>query len=535
VGAGPALAAGAVFGDGTPGFVVSASDVKIPLTPILEADPDFAGEPSIGIDWSTGAGMFMAGTAVQKVTFNAATSKVTWSDASPFFGTSQNLDPILATDPATGTTIAGGDTGACSAMFRSTDDGASWLPTLPCSATTDHPTVGWTPSALHPGSRVWYYCQQQGLQACATSTDDGVTWIPGSADLALDCESLHGHIRGSVDGTTYLPSSLCFDADSNIKVGGLRTTDDGATWQPYTIPYAPQPSDGFDPAVATTPDNTLYEAWGDESFHPAIAVSKDHGTTWGPKTDLASTVSPPLVAATFPTLVAGDNGRVAYSFLGTSAGAPGVDPFTTGFHGVWYLYTSFTYDGGQTWTTVQDTATPVQYGEIDAGGTTTGGQRNLLDFMDSSLTKDGRVVVAFADGCLADCEAAGTSGKTTAQADAEALSTHAWASVAYQNAGHGLFAGYDAVLAAPVLSATVGKSLVKLAWTVPDSGGLTITGYRIYRGLSAGTETLVQTISTGTSYADLVPGGTTYFYRVAAVTASGQGALSNEVAAKPKR
>jgi hypothetical protein len=629
VGASPALAAGAVFGNGTPGFVVSASDATVPLTPVLEGDPDIAGEPSIGIDWRTGAGLFMAGWATQKVTFDAATSKVTWADASPLFGTMQNLDPILATDPVSGTTIAGGDTGSCSAMFRSTDDGASWLPTVPCPGTTDHPTVGWAPSALNPGTRVWYYCQQQGMQACATSTDDGVAWVPGSADPLLDCESFHGHIRGSADGTTYLPSHTCFDANSNIRVGGLRTTDDGASWQPYTIPNAPEPPDGFDPAVATTPDNTLYEAWGNESFHPVIAASKDHGDTWGPTTDLASTVSPPLIAATFPTLVAGDNGRVAYSYLGTSAGAPGVDPFKTGFHGIWYLYTSYTYDGGQTWTTVKDTATPVQYGEIDAGGTTTGGQRNLLDFMDSSLTKDGRVVVAFADGCLSDCEAAGAAGGASAQASAEALSTHAWATVAYQNAGKGLFGGYDVIVApgaptltatstsssvnlawtapadnggapvtkynvyrssgggaasllgspsvlswsdatavrgttysytvravnsvgegaasnvatgqlpnavgAPVLSATVGKGLVKLSWTVPDSGGTTITGYQVYRGLSAGTETLVQTISTGTSYADLVAGGSTYYYRVAAVTAAGPGALSNEVAATPKK
>jgi hypothetical protein len=295
-----------------------------------------------------------------------------------------------------------------------------------------------------------------------------------------------------------------------------------------------------------------------------------------------------------------------------------VDPFKTGFHGIWYLYTSYTYDGGQTWTTVKDTPTPVQYGEIDAGGTTTGGQRNLLDFMDSALTKDGRVVVAFADGCLADCEAA------NGQAAAEALSTHAWASVAYQNAGRGLFSAYDVVVAptaptltattstssvnlawsppadnggaavtkynvyrsgallgssaglawsdatatpgtsyvytvkavnsvgegvasnavtaqvvwsvaGPVLTATSGKGQAKLSWTVPDSGGTAITGYRIYRGLSAGGEVPVQTISSGTSYVDAVEGGITYYYRVSALTSAAEGLLSNEVAVKPKR
>src|SRR5207248_11155351 len=108
----------------------------------------------------------------------------------------------------------------------------------------------------------------------------------------------------------------------------------------------------------------------------------------------------------------------------------------------------------------------VQYGEIDAGGTLTGGQRNLLDFIDSSVTKDGRVVVAVADGCLSDCEAIGATGN---QAGAEALSTHAWATVAYQNVGRGLFAAYDVAVApaSPTLTAT-GGAAPRLSWTVPD-------------------------------------------------------------------
>ena len=438
----PASAAGSgAFGTGTPDFTVTAADSSL-----LGADN--AGEPSIGIDWKTGSGLFMAGTATLKLGFNPTTGVAQWSDASPELGLTPNLDPILATDPISGTTLAGGDTGSCSVMYRSTDDGSSWSPTLPCPGTTDHPSVGWAPSALNPGTRVWYYCQQQGLQFCATSTDDGVTFTPGSMDF-LDCESFHGHIRGSADGTTYLPGRTCFDADGNIKVGGLRTTDDGATWTPYTIPTAPEPASGFDPAVATTPDNALYEAWNNAGdYHPVVARSNDHGTTWGTTVDLAGSVNPPIVASTFPTLVAGDNGRVAYSYLATQVGS-GTNPFATGFHGVWNLFTSYTYDGGATWTTIKDTATPVQYGEIDAGGTTTQGQRNLLDFMDSSLTKDGRVVVAFADGCLSDCESAGS------QAASEALSTHATASVAYQRVGKGLFAAYDDVPVAPSPTGTV--------------------------------------------------------------------------------
>ena len=527
----PSLAAGAVFGNGDPGFVVSAAPAgSAHLSPLLTADPDFAGEPSVGVDWKTGAGMYMAGTNTFRLGLNG--SQVTWTDASPAAGLSQNLDPISATDPRSGVTIAGGDTGACSAMYASSDDGATWLPSLPCTVTTDHPTVGYAPSATTPGGTVWYYCQQEVLDNCATSTTAGTAWVPG-ANFNTDCLSLHGHLRGGPDGTAYLPNVDCTDAASGeTRVGGLRTQDDGLTWSTYTIPGAPMPASGFDPGVTVDAGNTVYEGWNNAGdYHPMIAWSHDKGATWSSHVDLASTVSPPLVASTFPTLVSGDAGRVAYTFLGTSAGAPGVDPFATGFHGIWYAYTSFTYDGGQTWTTVRDTPTPLQYGEIDAGGTTTTGQRNLLDFIDSSVTKDGRVLVALADGCLADCEAAGASGS---QSSAEALSTHAYATVAYQTVGRGLFAANDVVLApsAPALTATGTSSGVDLAWTAPVSdGGAPVTQYRVYRSSGSSTPGLVGSASTLAFRDTSAVRGTSYSYTVTAVNSAGESPASNSAAA----
>jgi fibronectin type 3 domain-containing protein len=89
---------------------------------------------------------------------------------------------------------------------------------------------------------------------------------------------------------------------------------------------------------------------------------------------------------------------------------------------------------------------------------------------------------------------------------------------------------------APTLQATAGKGQVALSWTVPVDGGQAIQGYRIFRGTSSGAEVLVQSIASGTSYVDnTVTGGTTYWYRVAAFTAAGDGAQSNEVSATPKK
>jgi Fibronectin type III domain len=95
-------------------------------------------------------------------------------------------------------------------------------------------------------------------------------------------------------------------------------------------------------------------------------------------------------------------------------------------------------------------------------------------------------------------------------------------------------AGATAVSAAPVLTATAGLAVVNLSWTVPFDGGSAITGYAIYRGTTSGGETLLASVAPGTTYADAsVTSGITYYYRVLATNADGDGATSNEVSATP--
>jgi fibronectin type 3 domain-containing protein len=90
---------------------------------------------------------------------------------------------------------------------------------------------------------------------------------------------------------------------------------------------------------------------------------------------------------------------------------------------------------------------------------------------------------------------------------------------------------------APTLTASGGRGVVTLTWTVPTSdGGLPVTSWAISRGTAAGAETPFQTLGNGTSYVDnTVTAGTTYYYRVAAVNANGAGTQSNEAAAAPRK
>lgn len=84
------------------------------------------------------------------------------------------------------------------------------------------------------------------------------------------------------------------------------------------------------------------------------------------------------------------------------------------------------------------------------------------------------------------------------------------------------------------LQATGGSNQVALSWTAPASdGGSAILGYIIYRGPTAGSEiSLATKPGTGTTYTDSTAvGGNTYFYRVSAYNAIGEGVWSNEVSA----
>lgn len=128
---------------------------------------------------------------------------------------------------------------------------------------------------------------------------------------------------------------------------------------------------------------------------------------------------------------AGDPNRAAFAFLGTPTGGDGTGT-DVNFPGAWHLYIATTYNGGKTWTTVDATPNdPVQRGAICLQGTTCGAARNLLDFMDITVDEEGRVLVAFADGCVGNCVSGPPNSGT------------AIGNIARQSGGKGLFAAYD--------------------------------------------------------------------------------------------
>jgi hypothetical protein len=407
-----------------------------------------AGEPSIGVDWNTnkangGTVMFQAIFQTLKVTFDDSTTPAssTWQDVSAPWTSIVGLDPILFTDARNGRTFVSQLTGQDSLSAFSDDDGALWLPSqgggIPSGV--DHQSLGagpypagFLPGPLTSYPNAVYYCSQDLSTAfCARSDTGGLTFGAGIPIYTSECGGLHGHVRVAPDGTVYVPNKSCLS-----KQGVAVSTNAGQSWTVRTVPaLTPGLSD---PSVAAGTDNTTYFGFVDGDGHPKITISSDRGVHWTTAVDVGAVFG--IQNAVFPEVIAGDGDRAAFAFLGTTtAGNLQAADFGDANHdgvyegGEWHLYVAITYDRGKTWTTADATPKdPVQRGAICLGGISCDDTiRNLLDFNDITVDNKGRVLAAYADGCIGACV---TSTKVADNPHEDI------ASIARQASGTGLFA-----------------------------------------------------------------------------------------------
>ena len=516
------------------------------------------GEMNIGFNPATGRFMLNNIGPVWRVTPPETVTPGTpeccnalWEDRSSKIADT-GVDPILWTDQKTGRTFVSNFTASPNALYAYTDnDGDLYVPVgaaLP-SGGADHQTIGSGPypaslSALttpvNKGQAV-YYCSQAvvGPAFCQRSDDLGSSYGPGTlAYSGQQCGGLHGHVRVGPDGTAYLPVPDC-----NGKAGVAVSTDGGVTWKEFYVPNSLPQSAGSDSQIAIDADNKLYY------FYIVSSPDATKGTThvqvgervftngqltainWSKDTDLGA--SHGIVNSAFPHAVAGDSGRAAVGFLGTDI--PG-DFQSLSFPGYWYPFMATTYDGGNTWVTVNVTPNdPVQGkgGIWQMGGSAT--NRNLLDFNEITIDNKGRPVFAWSDGCVGEC--VGNPDNNTFVAHMR---------MTRQVGGRTLFASQDAandgpnapiLPKAPCLSGSRTATVSNLKWIAPDNGGSDILYYKIYRGTAAGAEMFLADTGSAsepnarTSYDDdsADPSVERYYYKVQAVSAVGPGALSNEI------
>ncbi len=443
-------------------------------------DSNDAGEPSIGNDWNSGSSFYQAYLSTYKVDFDDSVTpaKATWQDVSAnatngcVVGSTTSLDPILYTDRETGRTFESQLSGNDSLTCYTDDGGKTWLPStgggIPSGV--DHQTLGGGHfsdngvggAGLYPNAV--YYCSQDIATAlCAVSRDGGTTFGPGVPVYnLLDCGGLHGHIKVAPDGTAYLPNKGCGDT-----AGLVVSKDNGTSW---TLNHVTGSTPGdSDPSVGIGSNGTVYFGYVGADGAPGVATSTDQGATWKYTQQVGTEFG--IKNAVFPAMVAGDDDRAAFAYLGTPTGGNYQDQ--ANFHGIWHLYVSYTYDGGQTWVTSDATPNdPVQRGSICTGGTTCGNDRNLLDFMDITIDKTGRVQVGYADGCINACV------NSTAESD---NGRDAYATIARQSSGRTLFASSDpaANLRFAGTSVTAKNLSVTDTVTVVNNGGKVAKGVQV--------------------------------------------------------
>lgn len=326
----------------------------------------------------------------------------------------RSYDPQLWVDPITGRVFTGHMTYRyCNNMIMSDDDGESWLmkPFTCGTPMNDAPKIatgaGYGPrfpgaaGAIYPNPV--YYCYNKVVPftgtRCAVSFDGGLHFPVETTVAGREgdnrCGGLLGHPAPHPDGTMFVPlNARCPAAAAGV------SEDSGLTWTLKVSPYAHVGASEGVPEITVTPDGTAYMLWRGADQLPYLARSTDKFDTWEGPWPMGA---PGLRSAIFAGLTSGDDGRIAFAYLGTrdtDASSSQAEDHTR-----WHLYVGASLDAGsEDPTFVVQQATPdedpVQIGCIWLEG---GSHpcRNLLDFIDMASTPDGRFLVAYAEGCIA--------------------------------------------------------------------------------------------------------------------------------------
>ena len=420
-----------IFVTGADGFPVD--EPPLPLVFKFSDVGEDGAEPSIGVT-SSGCIFFIAFEKVMRSCDHGAS----WEDVTGPLCAFQTNDPYGWVDPVTdrifNVQMQGLQT---SWICWSDDDGETWIGNPHDSGTTplnDHIKLAsgpWTSSGYGIGGQfsqtfydqAVYYCYNKlaGI-FCFTSFDGGATFEAGGQlfGLATTNGGLHGAITSAPDGTVYVTPRV---ETPTVIV----SKDNGLTWFDRTMgedegtPYPRKNSE-----VATDTQSNAYHIWTGADEGVYMATSTDSGQSW---TQTSVRISPNEVISTaFPQVDAGDPGRIAITYLGSENSSElnqsNIDgePWDGNAHYAnsnvsYYLYVTYSLnalDPNPVFHTVRASADPVQIGSIclnsgdcrDIGGS----NRNLLDFNDLHIDREGRVYIAFADGCFGECPTGNNSG-----------------------------------------------------------------------------------------------------------------------------
>jgi hypothetical protein len=184
---------------------------------------------------------------------------------------------------------------------------------------------------------------------------------------------------------------------------------------------------GLFPAIASDLAGNLYVAWTKNQQGVFLSKSTDHGVTWSAPVQVSQGAENAFTV--FPHLIAGSDGRVGATWLGSA---------TNDATAAWHTYFAQNLDTVNTpagFTQVEASGHVVHVGAIclgglgcNAGDPLGSGGRELAEVVQAGLTQDGRAMIAYPD----------TSTTTTG-----------WTYVAEQNNGPGFYAGITPTPPAP--------------------------------------------------------------------------------------
>jgi hypothetical protein len=238
------------------------------------------------------------------------------------------------------------------------------------------------------------------------STDGGLTYAPPSSfGNAAPSITRPGNLiadplpsrnpAGTKNETIYLAYT------NGNKVEVARSTDQAQTFKQFVVVHAKGEPDELFPTIAEDTAGNLYVAWVEAGTYNAYySVSRDHGTTWGPK-QLVNRRG----AATnlMPWVTAGSPGRIAVGFYCSPVDG---DPQTSAFHGPWNVCVNESLNAlspNPTFSQVHVAHHPTHWDSICTNGlgcdtSVPSGDRSLLDFFTLRTSPlDGRLMVVFTE------------------------------------------------------------------------------------------------------------------------------------------
>lgn len=274
-----------------------------------------------------------------------------WEEVTPQTHT-HSQDPYLYVDARTGRAFTADVTLPCTTVSHTDDVGRSWVTSEACGV-VDHqtvfagppvssPTVGY-PNIVYMCAADWGVGVYSTATSCLKSLDGGIAWMEtgappynadprqgeGTADVPGLCDGATGHGLVDSNGVVYLPKGWCGQPYLAI------SKDEGATWERIQVAVNGMPEkfdnevcvgacvEGWvsdhEAALAIDGSGNIFYFWIARDRLPYLAVSRDGGESFSKPIR----VGPPGLKEAFgPAMDAGDDGKVALAYVG-STNAPG--------------------------------------------------------------------------------------------------------------------------------------------------------------------------------------------------------------------